>query len=168
MQTDRQIYCLYTQISLSAALDSNAVPLKHYWELAEPDLDAAGATEDLLERSPRSRPSFKTATCSVVAGCPHTSRRTDERKKKRAHFQSLAGELAGPPSEHVVRELSFPSHITCYYYYHFSDTLKRLASALQVVITAQYESSNMWDVVLNNVWKQTNKVLKSPAVCYWS
>lgn len=72
-------------------------------------------------------------------------------KKKKAHFQSLAGGLAGPPSEHVVRELSFPSHITCYYYYHFSDTLKRLASALQVVITAQYESSNMWDVVLNNV-----------------
>lgn len=96
MQTDRQIYCLYTQISLSAALDSNAVPLKHYWELAEPDLDAAGATKDLLECSPRSRPSFKTATCSVVAGCPHTSRRTDERKKKKSTFPKPGWRIGGP------------------------------------------------------------------------
>ena len=72
--------------------------------------------------------------------------------------------------EHVVWEASFPSHIArrYYHYYHISDAWKRLAPAPQVVITAQSKSSNMCDVVLNNVWKQTNKVLKSPAVCYWS
>lgn len=72
-------------------------------------------------------------------------------RKKKEHFPKLAGGLAGPPSEHVVRELSFPSHITRYYYYHFYDALKRLASAPPVVVTAQCKSSNMCDVVLNNI-----------------